>query len=1177
METVKQMNRKLRVFLVLLATVLVFVSCIPSLGQVLKGSISGAVEDPQGAVISGAKVKATNSATGVVLTTTTDGSGLFRFNLIQAGEYKVEVSAQGFKTALQKDISVVAGRDSGLGTIRLALGETSSTVEVSSESPLVETSQAQVTNTFSGATLARLAGVQENQGLDNLALLVPGVVSTRDQGFSNTNGGGGFSVNGVRGRNNDQEIDGQNNNDNSVGGPALAYSDPEFVAQYVLISNNFGPEYGRNAGSVVNLITKSGSNAWHGSIYANENNSILNSLTSTQKSLDLKQPPRANDEFGGGTAGGPIVKNKAFFFGGLSQEIVSSSTAYTTGAFTPTPAGLATLAGCFPTGASAIAVSALGRFGPYGISAGNPKPGNVKTTNIVDPITNAVTCPNVQVGTVSRLLPTPIHNFNWVTKEDLHFGASDTLTARYIFTRSNAFNLNDNAAAGYVFNVPALSQAVLLSETHNFGTRMVNEARVGFDRLNVEFGGNSIGTEPSTSNILSALTAVLFLDPGALGYGVNPGLPQGRVVNTWQAQDNWNYLLGRHTLKAGVNWTYQQSPNIFLPFINGGYLFPDLSSYVMNQPLVDIITAGNPELGLKEYDTFLYIGDDWRARSNLTINLGITYSYYGQPLNQLHDLGVKQQQGPNPLWDKTLPLSVTAPSLVSSFKKGIGPSIGFAYQPQWGGFLTGGKTTVRGGYRMAYDPSFYNILLNNYGGPPSVLQAILPGTLIGGPAATQLPAVPTGPNVRAALLPLISSLGPLDPRDLGEVTVAPDFRPDQVQSWSLGIERQLSKNAALEVRYVGNHGSQLFQTVNANPFIADLAAQFPKLVPAGDTPCPAAKAFSPSAIGRVNCNQGILLSRNNSGYSNYHAIQTEFRANNLFNQMTVRASYTHSKTLDNVSEIFSSNGAGTTVSISQNPLDPGKGEYSFSGLDIPNTFTALVQEEIPFFKSQKGLLGHIIGGWLISGSYVWESGQPFTPVNIALPATGAGDFFDSGFLNQFNGGLFPARPFLGNLSAPADSVGIFAGDACTALGQGCAAPASQLISLNALNSAKPSVVNVTKDNVRYIANTGIAQSTFGTPFGNAPRNIGRDAPLNYLNASVTKTLKFTERSWFEFRFSVLNAFNHANFASVTPFVESAGTGTFGNAFALPQFTGTSIPGSNLAANRRLYVGGTFRF
>jgi hypothetical protein len=1176
------MNRKLRDVLVLVVASLIVTWSIPSVGQVLKGSISGTVVDPQGAVVSNAQVKATHVSTGTVQTTKTDNAGLFRFNLIQTGSYKVEISAQGFKTAVEAGIAVDAGRDSDVGAVKLAVGEASTTVEVVGIAPLVDTTQAQVTNTFAGTVLTSFAGIQENEGLDNLALFVPGAASVRDQGFSNTNGGGGFSVDGIRGRNNDQEIDGQNNNDNSVAGPALFVGDPEFVGQYVLITNNFGPEYGRNAGSVVNIITKSGTNAWHGSVYESENNSILNSMTSSQNANGLTHPPRSNDEFGGFTVGGPIVKNKAFFFGGFDQEILSTGTDYGTGQLTPTPNGLATLAGCFPTGVSANAISAMSKFGAYGISAGNPTPGNITTTNIKDPVTNAVLCPNVEVGTVSRLLPTPFHGFNFVNREDITLGSRDTLAGRYIFNRGNSFNLGDNGAAGYVFNVPGLSQAVLLSETHNFTSRMVNELRVGFDRLNVEFGGTSIGTEPTTTGILNAVSNIAFLSPSFLGYGVATNLPQGRVVNTWQAQDNWNYVLGKHSFKAGVNWTRQQSPNIFLPGINGEYAFSDLSTYVLNQPAFGFIAAGNPELGLKEYDTFFYVGDDWKIGSHLTLNLGVTYSFYGSPYNQLNTLGVAQQTGPNPLWNPALPLSITTPPTVAAYNKAVGPSFGFAYSPQWGGFLTGnGKTTIRGGYRVSYDPAFYNILLNNYEGAPSVLASTV--------AAGPMPAVPTGPNVRPLLLAGLP-FGTTDPRDAGEVTVPQNFRPDQVQGWSLGFERELTRNSAIEVRYVGNHGSQLFQSVNANPFIGALAAQFPSLVPSGDTPCPAANAFDANAVGRVNCNEGVLLSRNNSAFSNYQAVQTEFRANNIFNQLTVRAAYTHSKTLDNVSEIFGTFGGGTTFSISQNPLNAGGQEYSFSGLDIPNTMSLIVVEDLPFFKSQHGFLGHVLGGWGLSGSYIWESGQAFTPETVAFTgATASGDFFDQAFLNNFNSGLTPARPFMGSFSAPANSVAIYAGDACTIFEGGtpgtslCSQAPTQLLSLNAIN-ATPSTASdftatqVTKSQVRYIANTGIAETVFGTPFGNAPRNIGRDAPLNYLNMSLTKTVKFNERASFEFRFNALNAFNHANFATVNPFIENAGSpGTFGNAFAVPQLTGDSIPGSNLAASRRFYLSGVFRF
>ncbi len=242
------MNSKLRNVVALVAVGLMVAFCMPAMGQVLKSGIRGTVTDTQGAVVAGADVKATETATNVTHTTTTDGSGEFHFNLIPPGTYKIEASFKGFKTSVQTGILASAGSDVTVGAIKLSAGGITETVDVTSDAALIETTTPQVTSTFSGATLSTFAGLQENQGLDSLALFVPGVVAARDNGFSNTNGGSGFSVNGLRGRNNDQQIDGQNNNDNSVGGPGLFVSDTEFVQQYVLIGKAFSGRSQRQPG-----------------------------------------------------------------------------------------------------------------------------------------------------------------------------------------------------------------------------------------------------------------------------------------------------------------------------------------------------------------------------------------------------------------------------------------------------------------------------------------------------------------------------------------------------------------------------------------------------------------------------------------------------------------------------------------------------------------------------------------------------------------------------------------------------------------------------------------------------------------------------------------------------------------------------------------------------------------
>jgi hypothetical protein len=1144
-----------------------------SVSQVLKGSISGTVTDPQGAVVSGASVKATNAATGITLTSTTDNSGSFHFNLIPVGDYKLEIGATGFKTALQNNIVVAAGRDSGLGVIALTVGEISTSVEVSAAAPLIETTQSQITNTFAGTQLTTFAGVTENQGLDNLALFVPGVSAARDNGLSNTNGGTGFSVNGLRGRNNDQQIDGQNNNDNSVGGPGLFVADTEFVEQYVLITNQFGPEYGRNAGSVVNIITKTGSNAWHGSVYQHENNTVLNSMTNFQKRFatdangtPLKSIPRANDEFGGFTIGGPLVKNRMFFFGGFDQQIISQNTLYTSAGNVPTLAGIATLSACFPGSQSILALKS---FGPYAISSGNPTPFGTF-------LNNNPACPGVEEGGVERALPTHTHNFNWVTRMDLQLG-NDSITGRYLFNRGNNFNQDGgDAAAGYPINIPALSQAVLLSDTHNFSSHLVNELRVGFNRLNVTFAGNTIGTVPADTGIASAVTRATFSDTTLAPFGLNGVFPEGRIVNTWQGQDNLNWVLGKHTFKGGVNYTYQRSPNTFLPNLNGAFRFADWEAFAANTPNRVRIAAGTPTLDFREHDTFLYAGDDWKIRQNLTLNLGLTWTYYGQPANLFNDLTTQRESDPaTAFWRQDIPLADRTFSKIDSVKNSFGPSLGFAYTPQWGGFLTGhGKTVFRGGYRFLYDPPFYNIYLNIANSAPVVFLNTFTGSQIN--PSMILPSHPFGPDVRAELAPQLQKLA-FDPRSLGagEVSISPNFGPDKVNSWNFGFEREITRNSAMEVRYVGNHAYNLFQTVNGNPIVTGNST-----APAGLTGCTSPQLLlgpgqtTNPALGRADCSKGLVLERNNGGYSNYHGLQAEFRANNLFKQLTVRAAYTYSRTLDNVSEIFSTLVGGNSSAFAQNPWNPGRGEYSFSGLDFPHQFSVAATEQLPFFKSQHGILGHALGGWALSANYLIASGQRYTPLQGGAEAalSAPSDNYDFAWLAA-NNGFDLARPFVGNLNAPASSVGVFAGDA----GVTTVSPTT-LLSLNALNAATPQVTPVTSDQVRYILNAATAQSVFGTPFG-ARRNLSQDALSNIANIALFKKVKLNERANLEFNATFQNVFNHPNFQSIDPFIENAGIPKDQQVpfvgFGDPSVTNDVV--GNALGNRIVRFGLTFRF
>ncbi len=1129
----------------LILNLLTFATFPVAAAQVVTGIISGRIVDPSGGAVPGASVTLTNRGTAAVLTATTPDSGAFRFTLLPVGIYDLQISRSGFETLHLAGVAAQANFENAVGDVKLEIGEGSATVQVTAAPPLMEATTAQVTTVFEGQTLQTFPGVEENEGLDFLALQVPGVGNDRDNGFANDDGVG-FSVNGLRGRENDQQIDGQNNNDNSVTGPAIFVGNVDFVEEYDITTDNFGPEFGRNSGSVVNEVTKSGTNNWHGTVAGTETNSVLTTLDNFEKEDGLTKPTRFNQEFTGGTIGGPVWKDKVFFFGGFDDEIDSSNALFTTSALNPTPAGVAELAGCFPGSTS---VAALEKFGPFAITGGNPMVYGTPIPETYVPNTGPP-C-DYEVGGVSRILPNGSHEYDWITRMDVHVSSADSFFARFFFQKRVSFNTAFTAtdqAAGYPVNIPSFSSEWLAAWTHIFSNRLVNEFRLSFGRINVPFGGNTIGnTVPVPGALGAALTDVTFESSALMPFGPPDNSPQSRIVNTYQLQDNLDYTVGRQQLKMGANITLQKSSNIYLPFYNGAFTYSDWGSFAASglspadpnfvPPVSVSITQGNPSSDFKEWDTFLYFGDDWKVKNDLTLNLDLTWSYYGQPANLLHQETVAQQTGKNPFWNPALPLSATTSPELSSAKDLFGPSIGFAWSPSLGRLTGGGRTVIRGGYRLAYDPAYYNTFLLAQISAPVVLSQTLFSPAAG------LPAAPFGSAIRSEFAADLTE-GVFDPRNFNRTVIPSGFGPDRVHEWSLGIQRQVTTNSVLEVRYVGNHGWDLFQSINANPYIAGLAAAYPALVPAGITPCTAPIATVPNALGRINCSAGITSETANTGFSNYNALQAQFRATNLARQLTLVSSYTWSKTLDNASEIFSTFAAGNTLAYSQNVLNFKGQEYGLSGLDFPHTWTLAFIEDIPFLRSQRGVVGHVLGGWGVAGSYVLQSAQGFTPSQYETNYYSGGVANDTAFDLANIGIPETSRPFVGSLSAPQTQVGIYAADACAVFGAACGDPAAELISLNSLNAAS-SVVPVAKSAVRFIANGAEADAIFGTPFGNAGRNSVRDQWTNVGNFELFKNVRLGERVNLQWHMTMNNVFNHPQYGStsfigIDPFIEDAG-------------------------------------
>lgn len=1170
------LHRSFLTSLGLLFFLFILMSAATAVAQLSTGSLSGTVIDAQRAPIPNAEVDITNVATREKLTTLTGTDGSFHGNALSPGIYTIRVSKISFKQLLIENAPVDVGSDLGLGELQLNLGEVSSTITVESVSALAARTEPQLSQSFGTQALTSLPGIQENNGLDNLALLVPGVADSRDLGFSSANGAQ-FTVNGLRGRSTDQQIDGQNNNDNYETGPLISLGDPEFVAQYELTTGNFNAEFGRNSGSVVNIITKSGTNSLHGSLYATESNWRFNSLTANQKGFEgLTRVPVFNDAFVGGTIGGPIAKDRLFFFAGVNSEILNQTEVFAAGQSTPTPAGLETLSGCFPDSAS---VQALRLYGPYSVKAGTPTP-----LGMVIPM-DIPGCGAVATAGIQRSLSADARQNNFIIRFDYQT-SKNRFSGRYLYARRLSSNSDGAAAAGYSADSFQLSQAYNFSWTRFLGMSAVNEFRASYERNDFQDGGNSLGgSVPRASKLGDALTFVTFANSNLLSFGVPPGLPVGRIANTYQFHDNLTRIAGRHAFKVGVDVTQVRAPITMLINYNGSFQFADFAALAVNSPDRIRIASGNPYLDFRETDFYPYAADEIRLASNLVLTVGLTWSYYGQPANILHKITTSDQTGGDPLWNPSLPLNVTTSPEIPAPKNGWAPGIGFAWSPRLNFLHLGNNTVFRGGYRLSYDPAAYITYAKAANTSPNVIFTTLTG---GGAQASPLPAVPTGDNVRTLLGPHLQT-GIFDPREFGQTTVSPDFGPDRVHQWSLGVQHEISHNAVLEVRYVGNHGTRLFQTIDGNPYILGLANTYPDLVPAGLKPCPAPQAAIPDLVGRVNCAAGaVVQERTNTGYSDYNGLQIDFRSTSLWRQLTLQSFYTFSKTTDNTSEIGATGFAGNTSALSQSQVNFTDQEHGLSGLDFPHKFLLSAVEEIPLFRNRGGRVGKVFAGWRAAAVYTLSSGQPYTAVQFAISCNAGGDIcasspsetnpYDPAFDAEYalpDGSL---RPFLGSNNAPVQSVGVFAKDICASDSSGilCGNPAITpltLISLNQFNngftgskpdssgrvlsdSSHPAQI-VTKDQVRFIANTPTAVAFFGSPFGNVGRNTLRDGHINRLNFSVFKITKLSEYLTLQLHADFLNAFNHPNYSSVDPFIDNAGLATEATGFANPHLFGFS--------------------
>jgi hypothetical protein len=891
--------------------------------------ILGTVTDASSATVADAKLTARNLATNLTYTTTSTNAGSFRIPLLPPGEYELIVEKAGFGKYVRRPITLRLNQQAEF-TVALQVASAAEVVTVTTESPLINTTNAEVGFNIDAKRIAELP-LAPNRNILNIALQAPGVSQLSSGNSTFATGGASFSVNGMRTRSNNFMVDGADSNNSSVSGLVQEINNPDVVAEFRLITNQFLPEYGRAAGSVVNIITKGGTNAYHGTAYWSYNGNKLNSRTNLDERTFAKAPWRVENQFGG-TLGGKIVKDRTFFFGSLlrwTDRRFASGTAITGAPTAEGRTALQTIAAGRPQ------INALLNFLPAAQQAtGQSFTVNADGRSIVVP-----------VGTLSGAAPNKQDTWQWSGRIDHRINEKHNLMGRILY--DDRFTISGQAVPdGLTSLVPARRQAYNSTLTSTLSPSMFNELRFNFQRLFSATTASDLNSLNIPSIEINTLGLAGFnAADSRTGIGLAVNLPQAQVTNNYQLANNFGLIRGNHSMKFGFDFRRVEQFQDFNPTLRGRLQYNNLQDFVDDIAQVQAINQLQPGLRTwqfyRYYDYFFFLQDEWRVKRNFTITYGVRYETPGNPFNWLasendrivaannNNPGFRVDKGP------------------SRDVNNWAPRFGFNYRlgkfgGPLGGLLGDNKTVIRGGYSRTYDFAFNNILLNIYSAWPYtyVLQR---------PARSPNAFTTIDGIRRGAAAPLPANLMNI-PRTLVNDT----FRSPFAEQFSVGIQRELAGGFAMNIGYIATKGTALFQSVDGNPTVPGT-----------------------NGTQRVDNSRGVLRLRANTGSSVYHSLQTSLEKR-FSKGYQFSAHYTWSSFIDDQSEIFNASVAGE-VAVAQDSFNR-RSERARSTYDRPHRFSINGIWEVPLGRNERNPISHVIGGWQLGGFLTFQSGAPFSPL-----------------------------------------------------------------------------------------------------------------------------------------------------------------------------------------------------
>jgi outer membrane receptor protein involved in Fe transport len=1091
-----------------------FLLTVGAFAQTETGQISGTITDQNGAVVSGAKLTVTNAQTGSVRSVVSSGNGTYVISNLRPATYTVSAAMPGFKTTSNQVTVNVGGHQTFDISLSLGGGDTTVEVVAGAEGLEVNTQNSELSQVVTGHQVTELPTLTRNP----YSLVATAGNVSQDPGGGNR--GVGFNINGQRSASVDILLDGAENTD--LFGVGVGQATPlDSIQEFRVVTGNMGPEYGRSSGGVVNLVTKSGTNNFHGTGYEFNRLSTYASNDFDSNARGVKKARFTRNQFGF-SVGGPVIKNKLFFFDNTEFTRVRSQANNSALILDPaflalTNANTQAFYSAYGNIGTATQTGVITRANVTGFTAANNPnfaalPGATPVFDIVN-----FTAPADSGGGA------PQNSYNSVSKVDWNATDKTTVSVRYTIYSEVDFDGFNNSSPykGYNTGITNFDNNFLLSANHVFTPNLVSTSKFLFTRFN---NLQPLGTQPVSPTLYFRadttfqLNGTAFYGPGYSATTPGSAIPFGGPQNFGELTQDLSWNKGNHSLKFGGQYLYIKDNRVFGAFeeavqalsssgvgkaydrLLAGqlgllqvaidpqgkfpcYRQPNAAATLVTPACSVTLPVGAPRFDRANrfHDAAMYVNDSWKVKPRFTLNLGLRWEYYGVQHNNNPNFDSDFFFGTGKtLFDRIRTGQVlTSPNapdngLWAPRKKNFAPRLGFAWD-----VFGNGKTSLRGGYGISYERNFNNVTFNVIQNPPNYL-------VVSFQPPTDAPVI----NISTNNFGQFGTGVGTKPLPNGTLrAVDPNIKTAYSEFYDLALEREVVKNTTLSVAYTASRGLHLYSISSINR---------------GDS---GAVYLGDSRFGsRINQQYGNINFRGSDGDNYYNAMNVGLRSSDLFHWgINLTANYTWAHAIDDLSTTFSEGPSNSNNLGFTDPFNPGL-DRGNSDYDIRHRVNVSMVWDLPFGKTGNSFVKQAFGGWTLSPAFTARGGAPFSVFDCNNTA-----------FNVCPKAIFPSAPQLTGQTGPQLNPGVNEFNYITLPG-----PATLYGQYADPISGTGEFPTCTTNAVFGVS----AASGCSFPSTMSRRNSFRGPGARSFDLGVFKKFKLTERFDMQFRSEFYNLFNH---------------------------------------------------